>query len=364
MRVLIAMVICASVAAAQPVDPAVKARSDAAFAEGSTAYQAGDFKRAALEFEEAYSLVADPVFLFNIGQAYRQGNECVKSAAAFAKFIELAPSAPNIATAKQLHKEVSSCAVFVEGRRLMGAGRPGEACEKFKAAFADDPGAIGVMLNLGLCNEQSGKLATAARYFRMAMTKGMEDKVAEAVEDAKQHLDGMAGKIPTIDIAVASGATVKLDGEVIDERTHVEVDPGRHTLEVGAPGHKPQTKSFEIALEKHDKIAFELEALPTPGTSNRLAYVLGATGLTLWAGTAVLGFYSKDRYDDAATFDEQHEWKNVMRYGGTAMFVAGTAAIGTSVVLYIRNRNRRTETTAVAPAVGTHHVGLVLGGSF
>lgn len=364
MRVLIVVMLCAGVAAAQPVDPAVKARSDAAYAEGSTAYQAGDFKRAALKFEEAYSLVADPAFLFNIGQAYRQGNECVKSEAAFAKFIELAPSAPNIANAKQLHEEVSSCAVFVEGRRLMGAGRPGEACEKFKAAFADDPDAIGVILNLGLCNEQSGKLATAARFFRLATVKGMEEKVPEAVEDARQHLAGMLAKIPKIDIAVATGATVKLDGEVIADRKNVEVDPGRHTLEVSAPGYAPQTKSFEIALEKHDKIAFELEALPTPGTSNRLAYVLGATGLTLWAGTAVLGFYSKDRYDDAATFDEQNKWKNVMRYGGTAMFVAGTAAIGTSVVLYIRNRNRRTETTAVAPAVGTHHIGIVLGGAF
>jgi outer membrane protein assembly factor BamD (BamD/ComL family) len=100
MRALIVLVMLAGVAAAQPVDPAVRARADAAYAEGSTAYDANDFTRAALKFEEAYSLVADPAFLFNIGQAYRQAKECVKAAAAFAKFIELVPDSPNIANAK------------------------------------------------------------------------------------------------------------------------------------------------------------------------------------------------------------------------------------------------------------------------
>src|SRR5689334_6498185 len=112
MRALLVLVVLARVAAAQPD---VKARADAAYAEGSAAYDSNDFRRAAVRFEEAYALVADPAYLFNIGQAYRQADECEKAAAAFRKFIELVPDAPNIANARQLLDEVNVCATFVDG---------------------------------------------------------------------------------------------------------------------------------------------------------------------------------------------------------------------------------------------------------
>jgi tetratricopeptide (TPR) repeat protein len=368
MRVLIVLVLLARVAGAQPVDPAVKARADAAYAEGSNAYNASDFTRAALKFEEAYSLVADPAYLFNIAQAYRQAKDCVKAAAAFAKFIELVPAAPNIAKAKELHKEVNVCAIFVEGRRLMGAGRPAEACEKFAAAYKADPDAIGTLLNLGLCSEQIGKLATAAEWFRKAQNKAAALKVQEGVEEARQHLEGIAAQMPKVDIVVSPNpayAKVTLDGVALSVLAGLEVDPGRHTVEVEAAGYRPQTKTFEIALRGRSTVKVELVALARPAPpSNRLAYVLGATGLTLWAGTAVLGFVARDKYDDAATFDEQRKWKNLVRYGGTSMFVVGTAAVTTSVVLYLRNRRHRSETAVVAPVVGAQQVGVTFGGSF
>lgn len=365
MRVLVMLVLFAGVAVAQPVDPAVKARADAAYAEGSAAYNATDFALAAIRFEEAYSLVPDPAYLFNIGQAYRQAKDCVKATSAFERFIELVPSASNIANAKELLKETTSCAIFVEGRRLMGAGRPVEACEKFALAYKDDPEAIGTILNLGLCNEQMGKLATAATWFRKAQKKGLEIKVDEAVQEANQHLEGMASKIPKVDIVVPAKATVKLDGVELATLAGVEVDIGRHTVDVEAPGYRPQSKSFEAALGARSTVKVDLVSLESSErSSHALAYALGAAGLTLWAGTAVLGFYSKDKYDNAATFDEQNKWKNVMRYGGTAMFVVGTAAVTTSVVLYLRNQGRRTETTVVAPVVGTQQVGITFGGTF
>ncbi|MBA3393318.1 MAG: tetratricopeptide repeat protein [Deltaproteobacteria bacterium] len=158
----------APAASAQPVDPETKARADAAFAEGTAAFDASDFVRAALDFEEAYGLVPDAAYLFNIGQAYRFGKECVKATAAYQKFIELVPDAPNVDKAKLHLQEVKVCALFVEGRRLMGAGKPAEACTQFAAAHAEDPKATGTMLNLGLCNEQIGKVATAATWFRKA----------------------------------------------------------------------------------------------------------------------------------------------------------------------------------------------------
>ena len=368
MRVhLVVLTLCAvaRVAIAQPVDPAAKARADAAYAEGSTAYNANEFAKAALKFEEAYAHVPDPAYLFNIGQAYRQAKECVKAAGAFQKFIELVPGAPNIDNAKELLQEQNTCAVFVEGRRLMGAGRPAEACEKFKLAHRDDPGAVGTLLNLGLCSEQMGKLATAASWFRQAQKKAIEVKLDEADQQAKAHLDVLVPKIPKIDIKVPANATVKLDGNDVLVFVGVEVDPGRHTLVVEAPGMKPETQSFDVSIGARETVAVSLTPISAPSRhSNRLAIILGTTGLTLWAGTAALGLVGKSKYDDAATRDDQQKWKDIVRYGGTTMFVLGTAAMTTSIVLYVRGRKGSAESAVLAPAAGPGHVALTLGGSF
>jgi tetratricopeptide (TPR) repeat protein len=358
----------ARAASAQPIDPASKAQADAAHAEATVAYNANDFMRAALKFEEAYRLVNDPAYLFNIGQSYRHGQECVKAADAFAKYVELVPDAPNIAKAKDLLKETTSCALFVEGRRLMGAGRPAEACEKFNAAHEDDPDAIGTLLNLGLCNEQIGKLATAALWLRKAQKKAIESKVPEADEQARQRLDGITKKIPKVKIVLVPGvpdAIVKVDGKQITVLEDVEVDAGRHTIDVEAPGMKPAQKTFEIAIGGRATANVPLVSATAPAArSKRSAYAFGATGLALWTGTAVLAVVAKDRYDSAATFDEQRTWKNVARYGVTSMFVLGTAAITTSVVLFVRNRRGRTEHAVLVPAVGENEVGLSFGGRF
>jgi tetratricopeptide (TPR) repeat protein len=366
---LVVVCVLASTALAQPVDPSVRARADAAYKEGTTAYAAGQYTQAALKFEEAYSLVNDPAYLFNIGQAYRQADECTKAADAFQKFIELAPDAPTIGKAKEALEEVNVCAIFVEGRRLMGAGRPAEACEKFALAYKKDPGAIGTLLNLGLCNEQTGKLATAADWFRKAEKKAVELKIGEAQTQAKQRLEGIAGKIPKVKIEISPPSPksiVKLDGTAVTAVGQLEVDPGRHTIEVVAPGKKPATTTFEIAIGGSTVANVALVAADGSGPrSNTLPYVLGGTGVALWVGTAVLGFVGKQQYEKAATFDEQDKWKNIVRYGGTTMFVLGTAAVTTSIVFYIRNRDGRHEETAVlAPAIGPNEVGLAFGRSF
>lgn len=365
MRVLLLLVLCGGVAVAQPRDPAAQARADAAYAEGSSAYNAGDFTTAARKFEDAYAAVPDPAYLFNVGQAYRKSNDCVKAAASFREFVRFAPTAPNITQAKELLEEMEVCAIFVEGRRLMGAGRPADACEKFAAAFDRDPDAVGTLLNLGLCNEQSGKLATAAGWFRRAQQKATEHHVPDAVTEAKAHLAAIEARVPRVDIKVSVvGADVKLDGRPIKVLDKVEVDPGRHLLEVGAPGYRPKTEMFTVGSGARTTVDVTLETTSAQTPSNRVAYMLGVAGLSFWVGTAVLGVVGKSKYDDANTFDEQDKWRSIVRYGGTTMFVAGTAAITTSIVLYVRNQGRHRDRTVVAPTIGANEAGISLAGSF
>jgi tetratricopeptide (TPR) repeat protein len=229
MRALVILVMLTGVAAAQPT-PEDKDRADAAYAEGSSAYSAHAYARAAIKFEEAYALVADPAYLFNIGQAYRQGKECAKAAAAFTKLLELVTDAMIVANVKELLAEVEACVVAQQPKPVVVVAPP----------------------------------------------------------------------------------------------------PAKVTV--------------------------------TSGGSHRLAYIIGASGLALWAGTAVLGFVAKDNYDDAATFEEQEKWQYVVRYGGTSMFVVGTAAVATSIVLYLSGP--RGESTVIAPAIGANQVGVAWSGGF
>ena len=356
---MLAAVLIASSATADDA----KSRADAARADAAAAYETKDFLRAAIKLEEAYGHVPDPAYLFEIGRAYQQAEECVKASAAFTRFIELAPAAPNIGEAKKLLDETRACAVFVEGRQLLGAGRPAEACEKFMLAYEADPGAIGTLLNLGLCNEQSGKLATAARWLRTAQKRARSIELVEADEHAAARLAAIASKIPKLDVRVnVANAVIKLDGTELVLHEGIELDPGKHFLEISAPNMKPAVRSFEIGLGGRASIDIALQPIATRAPSHRLAYVVGASGIALWAGTAVLGVIAKREYDAASTRDQQQQWKDIVRYGGTSMFVLGSAAITTSIVLYVRGRRARE--TVVVPTATAEHVGLGVSGSF
>jgi predicted Zn-dependent protease len=47
--------------------------------------------------------------------------------------------------------------LFREGLALLEAGKPAEACERFERSILKDPRAIGVLMNLGRCNERAGR---------------------------------------------------------------------------------------------------------------------------------------------------------------------------------------------------------------
>jgi tetratricopeptide (TPR) repeat protein len=63
--------------------------------EGTKLYDLGRYKDAAHEYEEAFRLKPDPAFLFNIGQAYRQGHEDELALRAYKGFLRRLPDTDN-----------------------------------------------------------------------------------------------------------------------------------------------------------------------------------------------------------------------------------------------------------------------------
>src|SRR4051812_6541321 len=76
-------------------------------------------------------------------------------------------------TSSSLHAEPTAAdkataeSLFVEGRRLLAAGKYAEACPKFAESQQIDSG-LGTLLNLGDCYEKNGQTASAWASFREA----------------------------------------------------------------------------------------------------------------------------------------------------------------------------------------------------
>lgn len=76
MRALFASVFVAAVCVHAPASAQTdQERARTLFQEGSQAYDAGDFQRAATKMIEAYELVASPALAFNIGRTYERMSE-------------------------------------------------------------------------------------------------------------------------------------------------------------------------------------------------------------------------------------------------------------------------------------------------
>ena len=59
--------------------------------QAASAYNLGHYDESAELYESAYRLVQDPVFLFNLGQCYRQMNKLDKALTAYKSYLRTAP---------------------------------------------------------------------------------------------------------------------------------------------------------------------------------------------------------------------------------------------------------------------------------
>jgi tetratricopeptide (TPR) repeat protein len=79
---------------------AAEAKSDAAvakhhFDQGTKAFNLGEFARATTEYKAAYEAKSDPVFLYNIAQAYRLAGDLTQALFFYRSFLRNLPTTPN-----------------------------------------------------------------------------------------------------------------------------------------------------------------------------------------------------------------------------------------------------------------------------
>jgi hypothetical protein len=120
-----------------------------------------------------------------------------------------------------------------------------EACGKFDESQRLDPGG-GTLLNLAVCYESAGRTASAWATFRKALHVAIQDARADRQSFAEQHLTALQPRLSRMRVVVRDevrlpGLRILRNGIELREpawQHSLPVDPGRHVIEVHAPGRR------------------------------------------------------------------------------------------------------------------------------
>lgn len=200
-------------------------------------------------------------------------------------------------------------ALFQQATVLMEQKRFAEACEKFSGSQDLDP-ALGTLLYLADCYEQSGKTASAWALFREAAEKSKRAGQAEREQIASERAASLETRLSKLTLTVppaarTAGLELSINGAAVPAASWngpMPIDPGDALVEARAPGKKPWSARVKIAngatLKTLDvpRLAEAPRAAPAakppaPSSAQRtVGYVLGAAGIVALAAGGVLGY--------------------------------------------------------------------------
>jgi hypothetical protein len=313
--------------------------------------------------------------------------------------------------------------LFQEGRKLLDAGKPADACGKFAASQRQDP-SPGTLINLGKCNEAQGKTATAWAAYKEAESLARNMNRAEQEKLASERASELEGKLSRLTVNAPPGEIpgliVRRGGTTLSSESlgvAAPVDPGEVEVEASAPGHETWKGKVTVgkandnasiaipslvesgaaapALAPIDGAAPAPAASPTPAggdvtadtgkSSPTLGYVLtGVGGAALVVG-GVFGYLASQQASDAKDDPALCPDKKCSAKGrdeidsaeGKALIStigvgAGLAAVGVGVVLILTSGGSAASKARAAaprqarfiPIVSPSGGGFALGGAF
>lgn len=190
---------------------------------------------------------------------------------AAAQTAQPAPQPPPQGAASSTDTRALAETLFFTARGLMEAGRYAEACAKLNESYRLDP-AAGTLLNLAVCNEKIGKIASAWGEFRDSIAEARranrpdrEQLATERVKVLEPELPFLTIKVPA-EVRAISGLEITRNGNPLQAAawdTDLPVDPGRVEVVETAPGYKPKTLFVSVANKEHATLNAEaLELAP------------------------------------------------------------------------------------------------------
>lgn len=258
-------------------------------------------------------------------------------------------------------------ALFRQGRALMNEGNYDAACPKFAESHRLDPGG-GTLLNLAVCHEGQGKLATAWAEFQEALALARADGREDRTSLAEQRIAAIEPQLARLTVSVPSRApentVVAVNGTPLGQAawgSPMPVDAGTVRVEASAPGRRTFAKTIEVddgedvVVEVPELVELSADAEgstpadsgPNAGQPNHAAaYVVGGLGLAaIGVGSyfGVRALQDRSEANDLGCDDEcpneaaRQADQNAVFNGwlSTAGIAAGVAALGVAVYLYV-----------------------------
>src|SRR6188768_850193 len=302
--------------------------------------------------------------------------------------------------------------LYREGAALLAEGRYWEAEAQFKESFKLLKGR-GTLLNLAICHENLGRLATAYSELKSLQEQAVAAGDKARLDVAREHLAWIEPRLSYLSVTLTAesrlpGVQVEVDGHPVTAfDTLFPIDPGPHQMRATAPGKKDYRVDLVVETGNQprnitipsliDLDIVTAAAPPQPGIPTKAAavqqpveqppradytstYIAGATTLTLTAGAIASAFLYYDRraaYHDAiskpdSVSDEEanarHESAQKMAWiNGTLIVGAGVGAVVTGVLWYRAShasKVRVADGAWVAPLVVGSGAGLCAGSHF
>jgi hypothetical protein len=307
--------------------------------------------------------------------------------------------------------------LFRDGRALVKAGRTSEACAKFAESHRLDP-QIGTLLNLALCHEEEGKMASAwAEFNEVAERSG---PTSERTGFAQRHALAAEAKLSKLRIRVepdVTGLNVTLDGRPLRRAEFgllIPLDPGAHTIEATAPGKMRWVERAELATgpvtqevivkladppESGTTTAPSSTASPSPAvprsktdaptsaapgagrrTVGLVAGSIGLIGLGIGTGFGFRALHEKNTYDELCNLpapnncpsqrnrDLAAEAKNELGKAeivSTVGFALGAVGLATGLYLLLTAPSSKPPNSVrISPGLGRGAAGVTMGVAF
>jgi hypothetical protein len=147
-----------------------------------------------------------------------------------------------------------AAALFRDGKALMDKGDFATACGKLEESQRIDPGG-GTILNLALCHEKQGRIATAWAEFIEALGIAKRDRRQGRIDLAEDHIGKLEPMLSKMTIQVPPESDdpalqIQRDGAVVGRAawgTPFPVDPGDHRVEATAAGKVAYRTTVTVA---------------------------------------------------------------------------------------------------------------------
>lgn len=160
---------------------------------------------------------------------------------------------------QSMSNEMRAEMLFRSGEKKFDAGQHAEACLDFESSLKLGP-KLGTLLNLALCHETVGKVATAWREFQHAAAWAAQNGQRDRHEFAAQHVQALEPRLPRVALQLPldrAMASLEVDGEPLPEQRWnlpVYLDPGEHAVAVSAPGKRRATVTFRVVSSPTEQI--------------------------------------------------------------------------------------------------------------